>query len=506
MRCSGLRFTKHKYADLWKLDARQIKEDHVFRVREAVFGLTGNKPGDRNFRKKLEGKEMMRWYFPSKYNFPDFRIDEYFEMQAERFTERTPHSCMSKLRKTMKRASTHREALRLFFKGLDEATFLSNPTLQDLHSLFRFVDPDSVLTFAPMQDIFREHPPLGWEAPPFQAKVNGLWPRDLYILWQMLKDRLGPKATISLQPAITRAEAVGKVREIVLKEIKRINAVLSLEDTLVLCEEEDQRPVEFASRTGSFAEVGAPEKAMSPLIGPWQLEGGKGRLIISKESDTFRLQYDLARNVEIRGMLAMQDDWAEADLVKGDSPYGRVCLQLGKGTSTLNMKLKMHNHETWGMLAAHRPADFVPSTKPEAADLGTAQSEANRAGIGVLAARGRRPARRLLASYLAQRPSGRGPGRAGRVDGAPLAAPEGAKGPSSAPLPDPLRGYLCKRHRFVDPMFRRRRLKWLERQMAEKNKDREVKFNLYYTVHPDDRREWPTNKGSVTVQWPSPYH
>jgi len=72
--------------------------------------------------------------------------------------------------------------------------------------------------------------------------------------------------------------------------------------------------------------------------------------------------------------------------------------------------------------------------------------------------------------------------------------------------PVPVRKYLERRHRFIDPMFRRRRLKWLERQMAGKNKETEVKFNTYYATHPDQHKEWPTNKGSVTVTYPSPYH
>jgi len=69
-----------------------------------------------------------------------------------------------------------------------------------------------------------------------------------------------------------------------------------------------------------------------------------------------------------------------------------------------------------------------------------------------------------------------------------------------------LQKHLARRHRFVDPMFRRRRLKWLERQVAAKNKEREVKYNPYMVEHPDQKKEWPSNKGSVTITWPSPYH
>merc|ERR550534_697459 len=59
------------------------------------------------------------------------------------------------------------------------------------------------------------------------------------------------------------------------------------------------------------------------------------------------------------------------------------------------------------------------------------------------------------------------------------------------------------RNRFIDPMYRRRRLKYLERMQKGKNKDKEVKYNTYYMKHPDVHPMWPTNKGSVTVQWPS---
>lgn len=66
----------------------------------------------------------------------------------------------------------------------------------------------------------------------------------------------------------------------------------------------------------------------------------------------------------------------------------------------------------------------------------------------------------------------------------------------SSPLVD-------KRHRFVDPLFRRRRLKWMERFLAGMNNAKEIKYNRHFTRHPDEQERWPTNLGSVTVQWPN---
>ena len=60
-----------------------------------------------------------------------------------------------------------------------------------------------------------------------------------------------------------------------------------------------------------------------------------------------------------------------------------------------------------------------------------------------------------------------------------------------------------RRHRFVDPLFRRRRLKWMERFLAGMNNAKEIKLNRHYTRHPDEQPQWPSNLGSVTVRWPN---
>merc|ERR1719456_1006631 len=79
----------------WRaVDRRALKEEHIAAARERVFGPQGSMPGDRYFRKPLEGHDFVNWYFPSKYNLQDFRVDEYFEMQAERFAPREPHRCI----------------------------------------------------------------------------------------------------------------------------------------------------------------------------------------------------------------------------------------------------------------------------------------------------------------------------------------------------------------------------------------------------------------------------
>ena len=64
---------------------------------------------------------------------------------------------------------------------------------------------------------------------------------------------------------------------------------------------------------------------------------------------------------------------------------------------------------------------------------------------------------------------------------------------------------LGRRHRFVDPLQRRRRLKWMERLLQGKHSAQELKHGSHYKTHPDQQEIYPTNMGPVTIKWPSPY-
>jgi len=357
-------------------DLRGLRDEHVSRAKETVFGPQGNMPGDRYLRKKLEGRQMMRWYFPSKYNLQDFRNDEYFEMQAERFAPRPAHRCMAALNATAQKVASNREELRRFFQRIDEETFLNTPTVQDLYGVFRMVDPDPVLSFPVPDNIFLEHTPLWGASPPFrypsqQLESTGVdeqvveeseesavsvgsqeeMPQELLALWALISERLtegtgGSSRANALDARVNRVQTEMEVRELLREEAQQLGIVAPFEDSSVVVEE---------------------------------------------------------------GRLAAYLTRAES----GGSQEERAASKKRAEDELTNMRTK-----------------------------------------------GDRP----------------------------------------------VREYLARRHRFVDPMFRRRRLKWLERQMAGKNKATEMKFNEYYATHPDNHKDWPTNKGSVTVVWPSPMH
>merc|ERR1712146_554695 len=60
-----------------------------------------------------------------------------------------------------------------------------------------------------------------------------------------------------------------------------------------------------------------------------------------------------------------------------------------------------------------------------------------------------------------------------------------------------------RRWRFIDPLYRRRRVKFLERYARGQCKPKEIKYNEYRVQHPDNMSQWPSNKNSGTVKWPS---
>ncbi|CAE8638559.1 unnamed protein product, partial [Polarella glacialis] len=390
-------------------DLRALKEEHVAIARERVFGPQGNMPGDRQFRKKLEGRQLMRWYFPSKYNLQDFGTEDYFEMQAERFAPREVHRSIPQLTQTLEKVSRRREELRAFFSGMDEATFLDSPTLQDLYGLFRLIDGDRALSFDPPEQVFLEHSPFcgpspllrvssraapsspssgapGAERDPAEEHQLQAEP-ELGALLSALKNKLGKEGASALEARITRQRSLEDVRNLLLEEANKHNVLVPLDVCTVVFE------------TIRTAKAGADARPTEDLS-----------------------------NSETTSGAAEQQPKAQPDVLPGE-------------------RLRLARYAAKQELGG--------SKEDRAKQMAKAESELERLKT---------------------------------------------KGPL------PIRTYLARRHRFVDPMFRRRRLKWLERQMAGLNKDKEVKYNQYYATHPDKTPEWPTNKGSVTIKWPSPHH
>jgi len=314
---------------------------------------------------------MMQWYFPSKFNFQDFRIDEYFEMQSERFDQRPTHKAITDMDKALEQVFKKREELRKFFSTLDETTFYNNPSLQDLYGLFRLVDSDVALKFQVRENVFREHSPM--------------WPMSL---------QSSSASSSSTEAATTRPD-------------------------LQMC---DQYTVDLYNRI--MDSLGDKSQLFEREVG-------------FQDADQASLKVFLETKASELGL----------------SPT----------TSKVDVQFAGSNGKAGGGLVA-LPVERLEVKSKKDPSLGA------------------QDARQSL-----------------EKDKKKLT-------PAQLSVQEAREAYVNRRHRFIDPMFRRRRLKWLERQMANKNKEREVKYNNYFQTHPDIQKHWPTNRASVTVTWPSPHH
>jgi len=591
-------------------DLRAIRDEHVARARDRIFGPQGDMPGDRYFRKNLEGSELMRWYFPSKYGLQDFRIDDYFEMQAERHAPRDVHRCIPMLTELLERASGRREELRSLFQKLDEATFMKNPTLQDLYGVFRLVDPDPALKFDPPPSIWREHAPLYSQAPPFRAFVDDAPKKgrhaasqatlhgstsdaaELRVLFLALKAKLGDGAS-TLEARVTLLRSLEHVREVLLEEAQRLGVVVPFEDVTVIVEEPQQKqklhgPASSESSAETKANAAGAERtakitaggvetnteanaadakgnaeAKDPctegtseaiphpeddataktdvgryLIGSWRY-GKNGSFDITSTESGLHLETRLSKRSTLSGVLVptfndndSNTSWFEVGLgeidvrLKHEDEDGTVAFQIRRDgavdwaeemRATMKPRPDMEEKlsKNQGSEAVQTGVEQTDAVEPRETGPSTTMTnhETSQNGdVDVPAVTGdtsqhgghsNEPTRMSQVRLVAYAARPRLGGDAAQRNATRARAEKRLAGFRKQ---DSTRGYLMRRHRFIDPMYRRRRLKWLERYMAQQHSETQIKFRNYYAPHPDDVKEWPSNKGSVTVEWPSPYH
>jgi len=298
----------------------------------------------------------------------------------------------------------------------------------------------------------------------------------------------------------------------------------------------------LASQPAESEEPSQPavQEVADPLagfLGTWSYMRESTFRVLRDEDGQLLLVGELTKGNEVTGQLRPEGDdlLGEVRPSSGGSPLGTVRLRLGEAPATALVAFRRAGKETWGsdflsqLLEATmpQPAAAAPPAAEAAAQPTESAAEAEARGnadmqVGADAqefgdsgmdseedSEGEEPrplpepARRFRLQAYAAQPQFGGSAKMRAV------AQENAEAQLQKLRdngPPAMRRYLARRHRFIDPMYRRRRLKWIERTMAEKNKETEVKFNSYYTTHPDDQVDWPTNKGSVTVVWPSPYH
>lgn len=269
---------------------RETKQADIQQLKERLFGPHRGLPGERWFARPLDGKTLRRWYFPSKYALQNFRLDEYFEMQNERFAPRPVHPAVEDFAATVQRLVENEDVIAKFLSIVDEATVASNASVRDLKDLYELV---------------------------FASEPNS-----------------------------------------------------ETSDTGISAEQQDE--LTFLLET-------LRAHAGSEVAGT-----------VAKQIHSENHGFHNARKVILSAL-------------KSSKPAERTTEDMTAGLSADQKKL------------------------------------------------------------------------------------------------------LTKRYRFVDPLYRRRRVKWMERLLTQKHSAQELKHHSYYKTHPDQQETFPTNMGPATIKWPSPY-
>jgi hypothetical protein len=147
MRWSCLRAGKFKL----QTHTRLAKEEAVNDSKRILFGEASGRPGERHVQQPLDGRQLLTHYFPSKYAFQDFQLDEYFTMQATRFAK-VDHPVFPELRRVQQRVYENREKLHAYFATCSAEAYADEPALKDLHGLLYAVDPRQNLPCPPGEE------------------------------------------------------------------------------------------------------------------------------------------------------------------------------------------------------------------------------------------------------------------------------------------------------------------------------------------------------------------
>lgn len=144
------------------VDKRLARELFVEKARESLFGQKKGLPGERWWARPLRARQMMQWYMPSKYGLQEFQLDQYYEMQAERFKKRPQSEWLNEFREVTVKVRDNKEKIASFLTSLSEEQIQLNPEAQDLKAIFTLMfgsEEDlgrKILQFALLRDRHRE--------------------------------------------------------------------------------------------------------------------------------------------------------------------------------------------------------------------------------------------------------------------------------------------------------------------------------------------------------------
>ncbi|CDJ58546.1 hypothetical protein, conserved [Eimeria maxima] len=147
-------------------------------IKEQLFGYAKGKTGEISWLKPLKGKELLNYYWPSKYDLPDFQMEQYLQMQALRYAPKKTHPSLTSLAGLIHLLIKKKKIIQTLMQQLDKPLIHENPTLQDLLALYRSLFSDD-----PLKKIYPEEKSWRW--------TDNMKPETLLSLLELSAKRRG---------------------------------------------------------------------------------------------------------------------------------------------------------------------------------------------------------------------------------------------------------------------------------------------------------------------------
>ncbi|OEH77083.1 hypothetical protein cyc_06297 [Cyclospora cayetanensis] len=432
-------------------------EKRVHALRKQLFGYARGMPGEAAWLKPLQGKEMKEYYWPSKYDLPSFNMEQYLQMQALRYAPKPTHPSLLSLSRLMALLTERKKTVRHLLSQLDAELLRENPTLQDLYALYKSLFSDDPLS----SDSRQKEQPWRW--------TDCLEAETLLALVEATSQQEGGEKLFSdiLKEAKTQCSSLSQLQEL-LQRLLGEKLTPSLASSLLYLATKDVLvlPAAICSRksTGRTRAVSDAAAAKGALVR--MLESANEQTEAMRAAGNEGRDKALLARIRLVSRLAEAAEGHPAAASSRQQQEGREAKGgLSPRTQESRRQPPSLDQHALGLLGPPGVTVHSVGLAPAETESQTRQRERRQAA-----------AQEELQSEIE----------------------------SDAKLAS----YYRTSHRFIDPLFKRKRLSFLDRLARSRIKSQTAKEigAQVYIHHPDRQPSFPHNKGFINRKWPSPYH
>ncbi|KAL8274363.1 hypothetical protein Esti_001685 [Eimeria stiedai] len=424
-------------------------EKRAHALRQQLFGYAKGFPGEKAWLKPLKGKELIEYYWPSKHDLPSFHMEQYLQMQALRHAPKPTHPALLSLSRLL--------GLLILRKPQCHLACL-------VTSLYKTLFSDD-----PLRGMVLGDNPLQW--------TDFLHPHTLLaLLEKSLKLRGEEKKFVGF---LEEARACNTEQELHAFLKRRVES--SLHESL-------GPPLLFLATKTSFS---LPAPCCS-----YKAEGTAYLCIIaSLSSSLFVCPYWDSSAAAAPDPLHQHEQQQGPTQAADRGRCTAHVLSLRAATAGQQQQPQQQQQPIIQRGRRSRAQQQVPQeSKPSAA----AAADAG-VSLSLLS-----PFRALTVD-VSLSPEETEDERLKRQQRRAAAAQQLQQ---ELALDPRLGAYMHAERRFFDPLFKRKRVSFLDRLARGRVKsavERELRSQVY-AHHPDQQVSFPNNKGLLVRRWPSPYH